>query len=53
MAIDTFQIPNLEYYDKEAKYVSPAKVSKASIDKIKERNIRLSHLASLGGFQFQ
>lgn len=50
MAIDTFQIPNLKYYDKEANYVSPAEVSKESIEKIKSRNIRLSHLASSGEF---
>ena len=48
MAINTYQIPNFEYYDGEASYVSPAEVSQESIQKIKSRNIKLGKAAVFG-----
>ena len=39
MAINTFQIPNYEYYNGEANYVSPAEISKESLARIKNRKI--------------
>lgn len=48
MAINTFKIPNFEYYSGEASYVSPAEVSKESIEKIKSRNIKLGKTAMFG-----
>lgn len=39
MAVNTFKIPNYEYYSGEASYVSPAEVSKESIERIKNRKI--------------
>ena len=49
MAINTFNIPNFEYYSGEANYVSPAEVSEESIEKIKSRNIKLGKAAIFGG----
>lgn len=48
MAINTYKIPNYEYYSGEANYVSPAEVSQESIKKIKSRNIKLGKAAMFG-----
>ena len=48
MATNTYQIPKLEYYDKEADYVPPTEVSKEAIEKIKSRNIKIGKIALFG-----
>lgn len=48
MAINTYKIPNYEYYNGEANYVSPTELSKESIEKIKSRNIKLGRAAIFG-----
>lgn len=48
MAINTYKIPNYEYYIREASYVSPAEVSSESIERIKRHNIKLGKAAMFG-----
>lgn len=51
MAENIYKIPNFEYYNGEADYVSPAEVSKESIQKIKSRNNKLGKIALFGDFK--
>lgn len=49
MAINTYKIPTYKYYEGEADFVSPAEISKESIEKIKSSNIKLGKTAIFGG----
>lgn len=48
MAINTYQIPKLEFYNGEADYVPPTEVSQEAIQKIKSRNIKIGKIALFG-----
>ncbi len=39
--LSTYNIPGYQYYEDEMEFVSPAKISKETIQKIKSRNIKL------------